>query len=469
MLIRATLAAAAVSLSVPAAHAQQDAARTIEKPARPGFSRVLHTANYARCRWSLEPHDHGDAAPGAARGGFDAPSLTIIDNGPPANRVDLVVVGDGYTAADMDDYAVHAQSGVDDLFATPPFDRYLPLFNVHRVGVVSAESGVSGDPTPDVQRDTALGMRFWCGGTERALCVDTFAAASYAENAPDWDQIFAVANSTKYGGVGYPSSDIGTYSGGNGSAPQIAIHELGHTLGNLADEYAYGGPTDYSGPEPSARNVTTLSEAELASAGAKWADWLGVNDPMYDGLVSTFEGGQYSETGIFRPTIDSMLRNLGREFNLPSAEGLVIEIWKTVSPIDSHTPTISPLERDAVVAVDAAAPFLNVRWFINGELVSAGPALDLRNQNLSDGVNTITAEVVDDTDLVRDEAARELYMTERRAWTVVALAADLTGDGRINSADLGVMLGAWGTPGADLTGDGVTNTADLGVLLAAWN
>lgn len=49
-----------------------------------------------------------------------------------------------------------------------------------------------------------------------------------------------------------------------------------------------------------------------------------------------------------------------------------------------------------------------------------------------------------------------------------AQAADLDASGEVNGADLGILLGAWGTPGADLTGDGTTDGADLGVLLGAW-
>jgi hypothetical protein len=46
---------------------------------------------------------------------------------------------------------------------------------------------------------------------------------------------------------------------------------------------------------------------------------------------------------------------------------------------------------------------------------------------------------------------------------------DLTGDGERNGEDLGILLGAWGQPGAtDLNADGVTNGADLGLLLGAW-
>jgi YVTN family beta-propeller protein len=49
-----------------------------------------------------------------------------------------------------------------------------------------------------------------------------------------------------------------------------------------------------------------------------------------------------------------------------------------------------------------------------------------------------------------------------------AQAADLDASGEVNGADLGILLGAWGTADADLTGDGTTDGADLGVLLGAW-
>lgn len=47
--------------------------------------------------------------------------------------------------------------------------------------------------------------------------------------------------------------------------------------------------------------------------------------------------------------------------------------------------------------------------------------------------------------------------------------ADLNGDGVVDGADLGALLGDWGSVGVgDLNGDGVTNGADLGELLGAW-
>ncbi len=124
-------------------------------------------ANYMFCKWASEPHTHGEAVP---RGGVPGNTTTLIHYGSSSNRIDLVIVGDGYTPADLTTYAAHALNGVNDLFATPPFDVYQELFNVHRVDVISNESGVDNDPDQGINRDTALDMGFWCGGTERALC-----------------------------------------------------------------------------------------------------------------------------------------------------------------------------------------------------------------------------------------------------------------------------------------------------------
>lgn len=57
----------------------------------------------------------------------------------------------------------------------------------------------------------------------------------------------------------------------------------------------------------------------------------------------------------------------------------------------------------------------------------------------------------------------------RRYWTQPCDAADLDCNGTVNGADLGTLLGAWGTPGpGDLNGDGIVGGADLGILLGRW-
>ena len=244
---------------------------------------------------------------------FGAPNVeTILSNGPTANRVDIVFIGDGFTQADLPTWPAVAVAGYERLFQYEPFIRYREYFNVHRVDVVSAESGVDNDPTQGVERDTALDMRFWCSNIERLLCVNTGSAAAMAAFAPDVDQIAAVANSTKYGGAGSSSADIGTYSGFNGSSVEVFIHELGHSLGNLADEYTYGAGSDtYTGSESAAANASILDFNAMNGSSEKWDRWLGYDLPGI-GQHDCFEGCAYHSFGIYRPTNNSMMRSLAQ-------------------------------------------------------------------------------------------------------------------------------------------------------------
>ena len=219
-----------------------------------------------------------------------APVSTPVLGGDPANRIDLVFVGDGYTAGELGIYASHVTAQVMDFFQEEPYTAYQDYFNVHQVDVVSNESGVDNDPVPGIQRDTAMDMRFFCNGIERLLCVSVSKANNFAANAPDVDLIAAIANSTKYGGAGYSMNDLATAAGGNSLSTEILLHEFGHALGDLADEYHYGDGATYNGGEVPEPNVSIRTAAEMANLSQKWFRWLGTNDPMFDGLVSTYRG-----------------------------------------------------------------------------------------------------------------------------------------------------------------------------------
>jgi hypothetical protein len=407
-------------------------------------------------------------------------------DGSPANRIDLVLVGDGYTATQMGTYAAHANAAMATFFAEEPFRSYGDYFNIHRIDVVSNESGVSNDPVQGITRDTALQMHYWCGGTERLLCVNTSLALAYANNAPDVDMVLAIANSTKYGGAGYSWLSLATVAGGNGWAADIALHEFGHSLGKLADEYDYGGPATYTGGEPTDRNTSKYNATQMGINGRKWAPWLGTNLAAYDGLVSTYEGAAYSQYGIYRPTNNSKMRALGRPFNLPSCEGLILEMYKIVRPIDDATPTELPLSALDTVYVTPLEPTdhaLEVRWYVNDELVAGAtePVLELATLPLTAGVHTLRVVVSDPTWMVRDEAARALWLTEQRTWTIVAteLLGDLNCDGARDTADIDAFVLALVDPAgyaaaqpecnrmlADCNGDGVVDTADIDTFVA---
>ncbi|MFQ5805044.1 MAG: M64 family metallopeptidase [Phycisphaerae bacterium] len=396
------------------------------------------------------------------------------------NRIDFVIVGDGYTAEELDIYAVHADNAVAGFFAEEPFVTYSNYFLVHRIDVISNESGVDNDPVPGIERDTALDMGFWCHGIQRLLCVNVEAAYTYASNAPDVDLVLALANSTMYGGAGYPNWNLATASGGNGSAVELALHEIGHGLGNLADEYDYGNGETYDGPEPVERNVSILDREAMLASGTKWAAWMDTTWPEFDGRVSTYEGAYYHQYGIYRPTWNSKMRSLGRPFNIPSVEGLIIEFYKIVNPIDAATQPDVMLNGTETVYVDPLDPIghsLDVQWALDGTPIPGATAetLDLCTLELAGGEHVLSVVVTDNTIWVRDEAARTQWMTQTLDWTlsVSALTGDVDGNCRVDVADLAELLGNYGASGAtrcdgDLDGSGDVDLVDLAMLLALY-
>lgn len=250
-----------------------------------------------------------------------AAAVPIEVNGPSSSRFDLVFVGDGYTSSQLSLFDQHVRSSVAALFQVEPFRTYRTQFNIWRVDVVSTQSGVDNDPSLGVRRTTALDMYFWCGNIERLLCVNETKARQYAASAPDADQVIALANSTKYGGAG---GGVATAAGGNASASQIAIHELGHSIGGLADEYDYG---TCDRREPREPNATTYTASQLSSLRLKWYRYLGQSTPD-GGTIGTYQGARYCTSGMYRPSSNSIMRTLGRQFNLPGRDAMIAAFFR---------------------------------------------------------------------------------------------------------------------------------------------
>lgn len=374
------------------------------------------------------------APPAAAAEVGSATVVPIQVTGDPAKRFNLVLLGDGYTEADLPTFRSHVDKHLNTLWTIEPFKSYRSYFNVYAVEIVSAESGVDCDPgLTDPRRDTVLDMGFWGGcnpnSVQRLLSVDGAAANTYANLAtgtnPGNRQLIALANSGTYGGAGGTNA---TASGGNALSALISPHELGHSLGGLQDEYDYyargvAGDT-YTGPEPSSVHHTVLTEQQMRDTRAKWWRWLG--EPSESGgTIGRYEGGLYLQRGVWRPSQHSMMKSLGFYFDQVGRERMTQRIAGKVSILQGGTPADRPIGADRVVRVETLHPVgheLAVTWSVDGVTVPGtgnARSLDLRSLRLAPGTHTVTATVTDPTPFVRDPAVRDsAALTQHRTWTV---------------------------------------------------
>jgi hypothetical protein len=193
-----------------------------------------------------------DPAPGDTNG-----LRAITTTGDSTNRVDLILLGDGYTAfeigstftAQIEDYLNYL---FDDSSLTQPFGRYESYFNVYAVDVISNQSGADNPATGTFQ-DTALDATYyWDGVTERLLYVSDTKAQAAMNSALAGTNVgaemrYVLVNDSKYGGGG---GYFSVFAAGNSSAQELGLHEMGHSFGGLADEYG-GNAGTYPGSEPS--------------------------------------------------------------------------------------------------------------------------------------------------------------------------------------------------------------------------
>ncbi|WP_439381835.1 M64 family metallopeptidase [Amycolatopsis lexingtonensis] len=359
----------------------------------------------------------------------DEPAGTVTDvqvTGPVSQRFNLVVLGDGYTAAEQPKFFADVQRHVSTLWSLEPFKSYRSYFNVFAVSIASPESGVDCDPSLDApKKNTPLGMGFWGGcnaqSVQRLLTVDDAAAQRYADLVPGTSpanrQILALGNSSTYGGAG---GSYATASGGNALSALISPHELGHSLGGLDDEYDYyaravpGGA--YEGGEPDSIHHTLLTEKQLRDQHAKWWRWLG--EPSESGgSIGRFEGGLYTQTGVWRPSAHSMMKTLGYAFDQVGRERMTQRISAKVPLVSGGTPA-GTIGADRVVWLRTMHPVshrLDVRWTLDGVALKGRDAVDLRQAHVKPGKHTLTAQVTDPTPFVRDPAVRP---SATRTWTV---------------------------------------------------
>lgn len=268
----------------------------------------------------------------------------ILRSGPAGAKKNIAVLGDGFAAADQATYNTKVQELlIDGVFGHDYFYEDVQAFNIFRVNLISAVSGVSqrvydekgtpSDASDDTivsttLRNTALGY-IYSGSWAHCWLEGGANTATLVQNAlntwvPDYDLVLIILNEAGGGGCGGGGFQVVTL----GSSWAVMAHEFGHGAGGLADEYCR--PGSYSGAEPGQVNITANSNRNTL----KWRGFVNPATPVPTGINATpgqggctpynqgskpagwssdqdvglFEGGQYVTSGKYRPVDNCRMR-----------------------------------------------------------------------------------------------------------------------------------------------------------------
>lgn len=196
--------------------------------------------------------------------------IEVERHGDPVSAVDVLLVGDGYTADQCrTKFRADSTRMADALFAREPFKEHRADFNVWGICAPSEQAGVSR-PSAGIHRRTPVGATYDIFGSERyVLTYQNRALRDIAAWAP-YEFVTVLVNSATYGGGGLYNV-FSTAAVDSAWAEYLFVHEFAHHFAALADEY-YTSPVAYATPpavvEPWEPNVTAL----LPGTPLKWAD-----------------------------------------------------------------------------------------------------------------------------------------------------------------------------------------------------
>ena len=349
----------------------------------------------------------GSFVGGGTGGGPAIPALdcgksgTALENhGPPANRLNYVIVADGYSEAELATGGTldkHMDAMRAKRFSDPIGQPYLRYRNFINICVLRLPS------TP-----ICGSSKFGCCGDDQsrlANCNTQSVNSAITENLPasfevDWRSV--VLNGSSWWNSG---GAVMMWSGGNKDAGGAATHEGGHGHNFISDEYGNCEVSRVTSQATYGVNVSLTDE----SSKDKWDGWLAYSQAPGTGMQDFFacDGGK-----TWRPSDNSMMNSLfgddpDTSYNSVSREKIVMDIWRVVmTPYDSVEPPAGPVTNPASLTVNVIDPkVINVDWSVDGNVVAmnGGPTYAIGSAKLASGTHMVTARAYDNAgkDLVR--------------------------------------------------------------------
>lgn len=354
----------------------------------------------------------------------------LTDNGPPENRINVVILGDGFTEAQLPIFRDEAKKFADFFSAYEPFGQYKNYFNFYAVSTPSPESGISNPGTaPDAYNDHPVSKvnNFYGGtfGTEihRLVTIQNYDLMYQvlARNFPQYDLIVMLANTTFYGGSGGNIAMHTLHS----SANTIGVHEIGHTFSRLSDEY-------WAGISYARENINMTREANPDQV--RWKDWLNHQS------IGIYNHGLSGDPLNWRKPANGscLMEHLSRQFCAVCREATVEKILSLVNPLESATPGWnSPVHiTDSLeFSLDLLTPSpnsLNVIWTLNGiNLEGSDAKITVHKNQLNLDNSVLKATVYDTSPMSRKNP---MLRTHQASWAItggestkITITAEKTG------------------------------------------
>ncbi len=302
---------------------------------------------------------------------IDKPSVTQTVSGRKDGKgFDLVFVADGFTQNEMANFHQAVENYVNfNASYESVFQFQQNAWNIHLISMPSNESGVD-EPKSSRFKDTQFDASFECSWVDRVICVNQEKVLdTVMEYFPQYDAILVLANSTRNGGASFGNGIITSSMGTN--LNNTIIHELGHLLANLGDEYSYGG-SDVPSREPSHANLTLNSQSD----SVKWKHWL-PEDTSDRNLsdIGVYEGGNYIGYGVWRPSFNSVMRTLGYPFHEVNLEAWTLALYEHSGTYFSSSPEQGAIEQSTStqsfeIELAFSEQLQNIEWRVNDQVVT---------------------------------------------------------------------------------------------------
>ena len=318
--------------------------------------------------------------------------------------INVVIMGDGYTAAEQTTFIADAKSLFKSIYTQVPWLNYTNYFNAFAISVISEESGAKhpntasdcnlASPTVPVSNpNTYFGSSFDSFGIHRLVVPNNVSNIVKVLSAqfPNYDQVLIISNSTYYGGSG------GTYATATKetSSHEIIAHEMAHSFAALGDEY-YAGD-QYAGEKP---NMTRQTNPSLV----KWKNWMGVNQV---GIFQHCCGGNSAQW--YKPHQNCKMQFLGNPFCSVCAETIIEKIHLLVNPVAGYLPVTSNINSpDRFIdfklseLIKPVPNTLKTTWELDGvKIAGMKDSVKIDQNILSDGIHNLSVTVIDTSNMVR--------------------------------------------------------------------